>query len=52
MQYILMPFLFLKETPLSYIDALNVFAVSENDVNELVHGDVFTDQNLGVENSY
>lgn len=48
-----MPFLFVpKGTLFPYVDALNVFAVSENNINELVHGDVFTDQNLSVENSY
>lgn len=35
-----------------YVDSLNVFAVAENDINELVHSNILTDQDLGVVDFY
>lgn len=36
----------------TYVDGLNVFAVSEDDIDELVNGDILADQDLGIENFY
>lgn len=35
-----------------YVDGLNVFAVAENDINELIHSNILTDQDLGVVDFY
>ena len=36
----------------TYVEGLNVFAVAEDDIDELVNGDILTDQDLGIENFY